>query len=370
MQAVFLVVILLRIPSQNRKPNVLLSSLLVCLAGMLIEYVWIYSRAYQSFAYLLGVSLLLSTMLSPLYYLYAHTLLGDTPSRRSLLHFIPSVVGMVLLIPLLIEPIPTKIHNIEMSITVGLDYFPTYAILVMSFISLHMMAYFFNTYFLVEKYEGRVKEDSADSAVLTVTWLKRLSLYFCLFAALFYLSAIQYLMLPVEHDWMVTVLVVGVVVFIFHLTYSTYRQPDLFALFQPGTLPTLDTFEEKPKYQNTQLAPEQISHYRDQLLHTMSHKRPYLDGELRVAQLAESLNMPPHHLSQVINVAFEQSFFDFINQYRVSHAKTLLGQAGGRDSILDTALASGFNSKSSFNRVFKRETGMTPTEFLVELGKN
>src|SRR5690606_41905073 len=96
-----------------------------------------------------------------------------------------------------------------------------------------------------------------------------------------------------------------------------------------------------------------------------------------------SLSMPPrpprstlfpyttlfrsHHLSQVINVSQERSFFDFINRYRIDHAKGLLSDPARAGNILEIALASGFNSKASFNRVFKKETGMTPSAFKKRL---
>jgi AraC-like DNA-binding protein len=95
----------------------------------------------------------------------------------------------------------------------------------------------------------------------------------------------------------------------------------------------------------------------------MGREQPYLDGELRLSQLAESLDMPAHHLSQVINVTRQQTFFDFINRHRINHAESLLIDPNSASNMLEIALASGFNSKASFNRIFKKETGMTPSAF-------
>lgn len=376
LQAVFLVVVLLRIPTQNLLPNRLLSGLLICLSVLLLEYVWVYTHGYKSAPHLLGFSLPVCLVISPLYYLYALTLLQKKFNWRVAVHGLPILLGLLLLMPFYVTDATTKVVWVEQVIGAGMDGFPTYCILVASFISVQMLVYFFSTYALVENYETKVKEESADVGVLTIAWVKTLSVSFCLFAVFFYLSAMEYLMLPTGHDAPANVLVMGVVGFILMLAYVTYQHPDLFALYEPGKLPAPEELKGKPKYQNTLLSAQQVDSYKQQLVTAMEENKYYLNGELRLAQLAEALGIPAHHLSQVINVAFAQSFFDFINRYRVVHAKALicegsdLKQGVGDGNILDIALASGFNSKASFNRVFKRETGVTPSNFLANQSKS
>jgi AraC-like DNA-binding protein len=96
----------------------------------------------------------------------------------------------------------------------------------------------------------------------------------------------------------------------------------------------------------------------------MEHERPFTDGDLTIQKLAAQLSVPSHHLSQVINERLNQTFSDFINSYRVEEAKRrLLDPAAKHLSILGIAEEVGFNSKSSFNSVFKKHTNMTPSEF-------
>jgi AraC-like DNA-binding protein len=100
----------------------------------------------------------------------------------------------------------------------------------------------------------------------------------------------------------------------------------------------------------------------------MKEQKPFTDGELSLQKLAESLSIPPHHLSQIINERLGQTFSDFINSYRVEEAKQrLLDPRFKHLSLLGIAVDVGFNSKSSFNAVFKKHTNMTPSEFRASL---
>lgn len=93
-------------------------------------------------------------------------------------------------------------------------------------------------------------------------------------------------------------------------------------------------------------------------------EKPYLDPELTLTQLAERINISPHHLSQIINEQFQLNFFEYINQFRVEEVKSRICNPKYESySLLGIAMDSGFNSKSAFNRVFKKLTHQTPSQF-------
>ena len=94
----------------------------------------------------------------------------------------------------------------------------------------------------------------------------------------------------------------------------------------------------------------------------MKSKQLYLDPELTVAALAQTLRESLRPLSQAINQCRGQNFYEFVNRYRVAAAKQRLTERPG-DSILDVAYACGFNTKSSFNSAFKRLAEMTPSRY-------
>ena len=96
----------------------------------------------------------------------------------------------------------------------------------------------------------------------------------------------------------------------------------------------------------------------------MQKERPYLESELTLPKLADLLQVPPHHLSQVINESLGQNFFDFVNAHRVEEAQRLLRDPErSAYTVLAIAEEAGFNSKTAFNTAFKKVTGKTPTEF-------
>ena len=96
----------------------------------------------------------------------------------------------------------------------------------------------------------------------------------------------------------------------------------------------------------------------------------YQDPELSLSSLAEKLGLPPNELSRVINTALKINFNDFINEYRVRDAaRKMQDRAYDRMTLLGIAFESGFNSKRTFNRVFKEMTGKTPVEFKNSLKK-
>lgn len=118
------------------------------------------------------------------------------------------------------------------------------------------------------------------------------------------------------------------------------------------------------KYKTERLPQHEIDEYKNRIETAMTDQKPYLDPELNLDNLAEIVSIPSRHLSQVINVAFNQNFFDFISDYRIHEAKQLLHDPAYKDkTILNILFDVGFNSKSSFNHLFKKKTGMTPSEF-------
>ena len=99
----------------------------------------------------------------------------------------------------------------------------------------------------------------------------------------------------------------------------------------------------------------------------MDEKKPYLEPKLTLNMLATQLDVSSNHLSQTINQHQNQNFYDFINQYRVEEFKQRAKDPKNQHFIiLALALDAGFNSKSAFNLIFKKHTGMTPSQFMSE----
>ena len=128
--------------------------------------------------------------------------------------------------------------------------------------------------------------------------------------------------------------------------------------------------EEKLKYQKSGLSADAAEALHRQLAQAMQDEKYYLDGELSLSGLASQLNTQPNYLSQVINEREGKNFYDYINTLRIEEFKRVAASPDQRKYTL-SALAQhcGFNSKSSFNRCFKKVTGQSPSEFVLAVSE-
>ena len=100
------------------------------------------------------------------------------------------------------------------------------------------------------------------------------------------------------------------------------------------------------------------------LKEAVAANRLYEDADLTLTTLALKLKIHPHDLSRIINIGLEKNFSDFINEFRVREiARKIADPANDQLTLLGIAYESGFNSKTTFNRVFKEMTGKTPVEY-------
>jgi AraC-like DNA-binding protein len=96
----------------------------------------------------------------------------------------------------------------------------------------------------------------------------------------------------------------------------------------------------------------------------MEEEKLYQEAELTLQQVAGKLQVPAYQVSHALNEGMMKSFYDVVNNYRVEDAKRLLlDEKSSNQTILSIGFEAGFNSKTTFNTVFKKFTGLTPTEF-------
>jgi AraC-like DNA-binding protein len=107
-----------------------------------------------------------------------------------------------------------------------------------------------------------------------------------------------------------------------------------------------------------------LEEYKIQLLDLMKTEKPYLDSEMTLPKLGQLLNLNTYQTSYLINYCFKENFYTFINRYRIETFKTLLTDKKHQHfSLLGLAFESGFNSKTTFNTVFKKQMGLSPKAF-------
>jgi AraC-like DNA-binding protein len=102
----------------------------------------------------------------------------------------------------------------------------------------------------------------------------------------------------------------------------------------------------------------------EKIIRYMESHKPYLNPDLDLAKLSELVSMNPKVTSHLINHDLNTNFYEFVNKYRVNEFKYRIEQDDGcKYSLLGLAYDCGFNSKSTFNYIFKKFTGQTPTEY-------
>lgn len=123
--------------------------------------------------------------------------------------------------------------------------------------------------------------------------------------------------------------------------------------------------EEKAENKNfIRLTKPQIQNHIERINQLMTLEKIYLNENLNLKEFALHLKADPNLISFILNNHLNNNFYDFVNRYRIVEVKNKLNDPANKHlSILGIAMESGFNSKTTFNRVFKQVTGITPTEF-------
>lgn len=133
----------------------------------------------------------------------------------------------------------------------------------------------------------------------------------------------------------------------------------------PTSEPTENRSHKRPKYAKTPLDDAFRNKIAAKLHDTAKITKLALDSTTSLAKLSEAIGEKPYYVTQVLNQNLETNFYDFITEHRIQKVIQQLSEASHL-SILDIALASGFNSKSTFNTAFKKRTGLTPSQFRAQ----
>lgn len=132
---------------------------------------------------------------------------------------------------------------------------------------------------------------------------------------------------------------------------------------------TRNARKQKNKYRGAGLDGEETASTVEKILYLSEVEKIYRRADITLEALANELNVTPRNLSHIINDRLKKNFNELMNHYRIKEArKRLKDDAYSSQSILEIAYDVGFNSKSSFNRVFKQFTGITPSQYRKEKG--
>jgi AraC-like DNA-binding protein len=173
----------------------------------------------------------------------------------------------------------------------------------------------------------------------------------------------------------------AIALMVYAIGYMGLRQPEVFRYqtaemaipVRPAAPPAQSVAEaadsEPTRYERSGLSEEEANALEAELKRVMDAEKPWKDSELTLPELAERVGSTPHKLSEVLNGQVGQTFYDFVNGYRVREVQRRIAAGEGRTlKILSLALDAGFASKSTFNQVFKKHTSQTPSDFRQTVG--
>jgi AraC-like DNA-binding protein len=295
----------------------------------------------------------------PLLFLYIKFM--TNPERKfnwiEVLHFIPFLVFFVVSVVFRSVPLMKDLRTFFTP-----DRFISLRIAYSSAFFLSVTVYSILSFIEIRKHQNKLKNlISYTSRVITLNWLKILSISFYIaFLILFILGGLNMIGDFIPFD---PYLVIFCFIALFSFIYSFYviKQPVIY-----GKEVKLDYAEKKEteKYIKSGLKDNQAQAYLERLIKFVEENKPYLDRDLSIQDLSEKTGIQRHHITQVLNEKHGKNFFTFINEYRVREVISRFGDPKNNNfTILAIAYDSGFNSKTTFNSIFKSQTGITPREY-------
>ncbi|MBI9036261.1 MAG: AraC family transcriptional regulator [Bacteroidales bacterium] len=353
---------------QKTTADRILAVWLVLIAGWLVtNYIKVFHPDYAMNSWLGGGLLLLT--FGPNLYLYSKYRVHEKEKikQRDYLHFLPAIITTILMIGFVDRSLPPA----------PLQYFEAdgnlwYRILFLS-VSAFMIIYYpwRNAQFLKEHRKNIDNHFSYHSDRISLDWLKYINIGFILTFVLTFGVVLSRKLFGLD-VMPIYIIDLGLIFFAYSISFLGFRQPVIFnehyrellnATEKPvRTIPTPKTAEVR--YEKSGLKENDADVHLKRIQDYMIVEKPYLNGDLTIQNLAQKLDIPRHHITQIINEMLKKNFYTFVNEYRLQEVKQkLVSDEFKSYSVLGIALDCGFNSKSSFNTFFKQQEGITPSEF-------
>ena len=355
-QGVFVTLLLNNRNVQANRANIFLSILLLAMsfsvlhttfAGRVVSHFSIKSYALGDPSFFL---------IAPLLWLYVQELTNHRVrlSVGTVAHFIPFLIAIFFALLLKsLPPTPSLTNYLvgQRSWRSGLFW----ACMVVQF---SVYLFFIHKRWLT--YQKQIEQEVSNKEHVSIAWVRFFMSVF-LGINLFFLL----ILLNVIHHgtmfWSARTIAVILSLSVFALGYKGILQRSIFTIS-----PTHTPQEPLPSSREADPTPAKKPDQQlvDRLLHYMDNEKPYLDSELTLSDLAKQLSISRSMLSQLINEGLGDNFYNFVNKYRVEQVKAFITDPAMKHfNLLGLAMEAGFKSKSTFNLIFKRFTGLTPSEY-------
>lgn len=361
----------------NRTANRLLAALMATMTIYLAAGPYYAAGLIRVYPHFFAVNYQTTWLFGPLVYLYARAASDRSWrfTRKALVHFVPVTITTIAAIPIYFMSGPEKIALWERwsvtGVTGTLAYLdPT------KYIS--GIAYSVATAVYLMHHRRNVEQGYSNIERVNLRWL----LWLTAATGFIWVGVTILRITHVSSAIRDGHVAITMALLVYGIGYMGVRQSEVFRyeIDEPpeetreaASIPVESTAvvpqPPSPRYERSGLGDGEAAKLRALLLRTMETEQPWKESELTLADLASRLNSTPHKLSEVLNAQIGQTFYDFVNSYRVREVQRRI-QAGDARSLKMLALAmdAGFASKSAFNEVFKKHTNLTPSAFRQTVG--
>jgi AraC-like DNA-binding protein len=343
----FLAAGLLGFSRTNQPANRFLALLLLTMALWLVDSFYKAAGIYEQDPDFYFQPLYYSFAFGPFIYFYVKSLTTEDFrfTGKSWLHFIPVLVQISVYGFLFFQDYAFKRWfwlEVHRPITLQVEFDGTL---------LSLFIYLLLSLRLLRKYNRWLENNFSELSRINLYWLRILLSLLLLLTVLWGIDVVLRDVFDIYRGHNLSEVSLGIMVLV--LAIGGLRQSTV-AQIEPGD-------KELPAVEEFQLDQQLIQQIRKR----MTEHKDYLNPTLSLKEFALSLGIPSRTLSNHINTGLGVSFVDFVNEFRVHAVKAKI-DAGYLEqyTLLALAFESGFNSKSTFNRVFKKMTGMSPSRYV------
>jgi AraC-like DNA-binding protein len=350
--------LLLKKPSTGA--NMVLAFIVLDPAIAMMLIIMMYYKTAANYPVVYYISYLYDFLCPSFFYYYVLLVLHKETRFRtgSLVHLFCFTIGLAYFIWLALQPYAYR-HGLLLRTQT--DKYPWQFYILDYLTILQYAVYLPVCYVIIWKHNRKIEQAFSNTVNLSTKWLQQ----FCLLALI--LGTVMYfpLFIGADFSWYLILVPLASLVLYCYLVYKAICFPIVF----PGdTLKIIEHTENENIIKRHDFLPTENDVDLANILESLFRKEKlFLDADLNIQTLAERCNTRVHTLSVFINNYYKKSFFDYINSYRIEEAKTLLTDPGNQKYSINTiAESSGFSSRSSFYKAFKKNTNLTPGEYLKE----
>ncbi|MFC2096094.1 helix-turn-helix domain-containing protein [Bacteroidota bacterium] len=334
------------------------------------------------FPHAMGITYCIPMLIGPFIFIYAILLINKNARFKKIyyLHAIPFVIFVTYFL----------INFYFLNASEKLEYFnemarePVFMIYAVEFfIIFSSPIYTVLILIFLRKHSKNIKNSFSYTEKINLTWLKLILICKIVLAFLSLATNLLSDVFPVIPYWVGdNIIFTGITILVFFMGYYGIKQPVIYkgisleearetikhhALIEQDLQnqnKIKDIGINKEKYKSSGLKSDEAEKYLKILLEYVEKEKPYFESKLTLKDVSESIGVSSNHISQVINEKLNVNFFDFINNYRIEEVKKCFSDPKfNHYTLLGIAFECGFNSKSSFNSIFKKATSLTPSEF-------